>query len=152
MTKDPKNETRADYKAFVPVTTRWADNDVFAHVNNVTYYSYFDTAVNQYLIENGGFDIARSPAIGVVVETMCRFFRSVAFPDQLEVGLRVARLGRSSIRYEIGVFKKGMAEIAAQGHFVHVYVKRESTEMVVPVPDSIKRAVAPLVVDAAAAV
>ncbi len=143
---DPKNETRADYKVFVPVTTRWADNDVFAHVNNVTYYAYFDTAVNQYLIENGAFDIARSPAIGVVVETMCRFFRSVAFPDRLEVGLRVAKLGRSSIRYENGVFKQGMAEIAAQGHFVHVYVKRESTD-VVPVPDSIKHAVSPLLVN-----
>jgi len=143
---DPKNETRADYKVFVPVTTRWADNDVFAHVNNVTYYAYFDTAVNQYLIENGAFDIATSPAVGVVVETMCRFFRSVAFPDRLEVGLRVAKLGRSSIRYEIGVFKQGMAEIAAQGHFVHVYVKRESTD-VVPVPDSIKHAVSPLLVN-----
>ena len=113
----------------VDVDVRFADTDAMGHVNNVTYYAYFDTAVNQYLIEQGGFDIARSQAVGVVVETMCRFFRSVAFPDRLEVGLRVTRLGRSSIRYEIGVFKEGMVEIAAQGHFVHVYVKRETTDV-----------------------
>jgi acyl-CoA thioester hydrolase len=151
MSDKPVRSSRSEYRRFCPITTRWADNDVFAHVNNVTYYAYFDTAVNQYLIENGAFDIATSPAVGVVVETMCRFFRSVAFPDQLEIGLRVAKLGRSSIRYEIGVFKKGMAEIAAQGHFVHVYVKRESTE-VMPVPDSVKHVVTPLLVDPVPAV
>ena len=151
MTKDPKNETRTDYKVFVPITTRWADNDVFAHVNNVTYYSYFDTAVNQYLIENGGFDIARSPAIGVVVETMCRFFRSVAFPDRLEVGLRVAKLSRSSIRYEIGIFKAGDDAVCAAGHFVHVYVRRPDMQ-VIAVPDKVKQVVAPLLVNPPAAV
>lgn len=142
---DQKNETRADYRLLVPITTRFADNDVFAHVNNVTYYSYFDTAVNQVLIQGGALDLERSTEVGVVVETMCRFFRSVAFPDRLEVGLRVARLSRSSIRYEIGIFKEGDDAIAAAGHFVHVYVRRPDMQ-VIAVPDKVKQVVTPLLV------
>lgn len=130
----------------MPITTRWADNDVFAHVNNVTYYAYFDTAVNQYLIEQGGFDIARSPAVGVVVETMCRFFRSVAFPDRLR-----GRPARRQARALLGPLRDRRLQgrhgrNRGPGHFVHVYVKRETTD-VVPVPDGVERAVARLVVN-----
>lgn len=149
--KDPKTETRADYRHLVAITTRFADNDVFAHVNNVTYYSYFDTAVNQVLIERGALDLERSTEVGVVVETMCRFFRSVAFPDRLEVGLRVAKLSRSSIRYEIGIFKAGDDAVCAAGHFVHVYVRRPAME-VIAVPEIVKQAVASLLVNPQASV
>ncbi len=141
----PRKETRDRFRRFVAISTRWADNDVYGHVNNVTYYSYFDTAVNQNLVERGALDVTRSTEIGVVVETMCRFFKPVAFPDPLEVGLRVARLGRASIRYEIGIFRHGDDEAAAAGHFVHVYVRRSDFQ-VVPVPDAVRRAVEGLVV------
>ncbi|MCK6452235.1 MAG: acyl-CoA thioesterase [Alphaproteobacteria bacterium] len=141
----PGRETRDRFRRFVSISTRWADNDVYGHVNNVTYYSYFDTAVNQNLVEHGALDVTRSAEIGVVVETMCRFFKPVAFPDPLEVGLRVARLGRSSIRYEIGIFRGGDDEAAAAGHFVHVYVRRSDFQ-VVPVPEAVRRAVAGLIV------
>jgi len=139
-------ETRAHYKRFVAITTRWADNDAYAHVNNVTYYSYFDTAVNHVLVTEGAMSIEKATEIGVVVETMCRFFKPVAFPDALEAGLRVARLGRSSIRYEIAIFRQGEDEPAAAGHFVHVYVRRSDFE-VIPVPEAVRRVVAPMVVD-----
>jgi len=135
----PEKETRARYRRFIPITTRWADNDAYGHVNNVAYYSYFDTAVNQHLIEHGALDVKLSDEIGVVVETMCRFFRPVAFPDGLEAGLRLGRLGKSSVRYEIGIFRAGESEAAAAGHFVHVYVRR-SDFAVVPVPAAVRRA------------
>ncbi|MDQ5819610.1 MAG: acyl-CoA thioesterase [Actinomycetota bacterium] len=102
------------------------DNDVYGHVNNVVYYSYFDTVVNEYLVASGSLDIERSRVIGVVVETRCRFFRAIAFPDTVHAGLRVARLGNSSVRYEIGIFRNEEERAAAQGHFVHVYVDRET--------------------------
>lgn len=146
-TEAEKKETRAGYKRFVAITTRWSDNDAYAHVNNVTYYSYFDTAVNHVLVTEGALDIANATEIGVVVETMCRFFKPVAFPDALEAGLRVARLGRSSIRYEIAIFRRGDDEAAAAGHFVHVYVRRADFA-VTPVPEAVKRAVTPLLVNA----
>ena len=136
---DKENETRARYRRFIPITTRWSDNDAYGHVNNVTYYSYFDTAVNQHLIENRALDVRNSPEIGVVVETMCRFFKPVAFPDKLEAGLRLGKLGKSSVRYEIGIFRVGEDEAAAAGHFVHVYVRR-SDFAVVDVPDPVRRA------------
>lgn len=142
---EQRKETRGRFRRFVAISTRWADNDVYGHVNNVTYYSYFDTAVNQNLVERGALDVTRSSEIGVVVETMCRFFKPIAFPDALEVGLRVARLGRSSIRYEIGIFRRGDDEAAAAGHFVHVYVRRSDFQ-VVPVPESVRQAVEELVV------
>jgi acyl-CoA thioester hydrolase len=102
------------------------DNDVYGHVNNVVYYSYFDTVVNEYLVASGSLDIEKSRVIGLVVETRCRFFRAIAFPDTVHAGLRVARLGNSSVRYEIGIFRNEEETAAAQGHFVHVYVDRET--------------------------
>ncbi|MDP8950465.1 MAG: acyl-CoA thioesterase [Actinomycetota bacterium] len=102
------------------------DNDVYGHVNNVVYYSYFDTVVNEYLVASGSLDIEGSRVIGLVVETRCRFFRAIAFPDTVHAGLRVARLGNSSVRYEIGIFRNEEERAAAQGHFVHVYVDRET--------------------------
>jgi acyl-CoA thioester hydrolase len=141
-----QKETRARFRRFIPITTRWADNDAYGHVNNVAYYSYFDTAVNQHLIERGALDVRLSDEIGVVVETMCRFFRPVAFPDKLEAGLRLGRLGRSSVRYEIGIFRAGESEAAAAGHFVHVYVRR-SDFAVVPVPAAVRRAAEMLAVE-----
>ncbi len=122
----PQAQERSSYLHFTPLHTRWMDNDVYGHVNNDTYYSYFDTAVNAYLISEGALDIERSTVIGLVVETGCQYFASVAFPDELEVGLRVARIGRSSVRYEIGIFKKGDTHTRAAGHFVHVYVDRDT--------------------------
>ncbi|KAF1042325.1 MAG: hypothetical protein GAK35_02803 [Herbaspirillum frisingense] len=117
---------RAGFRHFHPIRTRWMDNDVYGHVNNVVYYSWFDTAVNHYLVTSGVLDIERSTVIGLVIETHCNYFASVAFPDQLEVGVRVAHVGRSSVRYEIGIFKVGDETASAQGHFVHVYVDRAS--------------------------
>lgn len=118
--------SRADYRHFLPISTRWKDNDVYGHVNNVVYYSYFDTAVNQYLIERGVLDIARSASFGLVVETSCQYFSSIAFPDAVSVGLSVARLGNTSVHYEIGIFRNEEQTASAQGYFVHVYVDRTS--------------------------
>jgi acyl-CoA thioester hydrolase len=117
---------RDRYRHFLEIPTRWMDNDVYGHVNNVIYYSYFDTVVNGYLISSGSLDIERSPIIGLVVETQCRFFKPIVFPDTVLAGLRVARLGNSSVRYEIGLFRNDEETAAAQGHFVHVYVDRET--------------------------
>ncbi len=119
-------EVRERYPHFLTIPTRWMDNDVYGHVNNVIYYSYFDTVVNEYLIHSGVLEIEKSPVIGLVVETQCRFFESLTFPDTVHAGLRVARLGRSSVRYEIGLFRNDDESAAAQGHFAHVYVERES--------------------------
>ncbi|WP_103045277.1 thioesterase family protein [Comamonas faecalis] len=121
----PTAQVRSAYKAFRTLTTRWMDNDVYGHVNNVVYYSWFDTAVNAYLIEQGVLDIHRGETIGLVVETQCHYFAPLAFPQVIEAGLRVARLGSSSVRYEVGLFAQGEALSAACGHFVHVYVGRE---------------------------
>lgn len=131
--------TRVDFRVFRPMTTRWMDNDVYGHVNNVVYYSYFDTAVNGYLIETTGTDIRRLPQIGVVAETSCRYFESVSYPDALEVGLAVERLGRSSIVYRVGLFVQGQARCAAAGRFVHVYVDSDQRGTV-PVPEAIRAA------------
>lgn len=117
---------RSDYKYFHAITTRWMDNDAYGHVNNVVYYSWFDTVVNQFLIANGALDIERSPVIGLVIETQCNYFASVAFPEQVCAGLRVTKLGNSSVRYEVGIFRENEDSASAQGHFVHVYVDRES--------------------------
>ncbi len=119
------------------------DNDVYGHVNNVVYYSYFDTVVNDYLIARGVLDFERGETIGLVVETQCNYYASLSFPQRVEAGLRVARLGSSSVRYEIGLFAEGEAAPAAQGHFVHVYVGRESRRPV-PLPDALRAALAPL--------
>jgi len=122
----PAPDTRDAYRHFQVIPTRWMDNDVYGHVNNVVYYSYFDTVVNQYLIEQGVLHIETSTVIGLVVETQCKYFASIAFPDVVHAGLRVATLGNSSVRYEIGLFKNDGLAAVAQGHFVHVYVDRTS--------------------------
>jgi acyl-CoA thioester hydrolase len=121
------------------------DNDVYGHVNNVVYYSYFDTVVNEYLIRAGFLDFERGATIGLVVETQCNYFSPLVFPDRVEAGLRVARLGTSSVRYEVGLFKEGSDKAAAQGHFVHVYVER-ATRRPVALPEALRAALAPLVV------
>ena len=122
----PAPEPRDAYRHFTSLTTRWMDNDAYGHLNNVVYYSLFDTAVNRYLIEAGALDIQRSPVIGLVVETHCNYFASIEFPQAVDAGLRVARRGSSSVRYEIGLFAAGQPLTAARGHFIHVYVDRES--------------------------
>jgi acyl-CoA thioester hydrolase len=143
MSERPPVPSRSDFRVFRPMPTRWMDNDVYGHVNNVVYYSYFDTAVNGYLIDTTGTDIRALPAIGVVAETSCRYFESVSFPDALEVGIAVERLGRSSIVYLLGIFVQGRPAIAAAGRFVHVYVD-SAQRGTVPVPEAIRAAVSPL--------
>lgn len=144
MSDRPAVPTRADFRVFRPMPTRWMDNDVYGHVNNVVYYSYFDTAVNGYLMEVTGTDIRALPAIGVVAETGCRYYESVSYPEVLEVGMTVEKLGRSSIVYRLGIFRRGDPRCAAAGRFVHVYVD-SAQRGTVPVPEVIRAAVAPLV-------
>jgi len=122
--RSAKDDTRTAYRHFLSIPTRWMDNDVYGHVNNVVYYSYFDTVVNKWLMDQGLLDYLRSEIVGLVVETSCSYFRPVAFPDVIEAGLRVAHLGRSSVRYEVGLFRNDEATVAAAGHFIHVYVER----------------------------
>ncbi len=136
---DAKKTTRTSYKHFRPIQTRWADNDIYGHVNNVAYYGFFDTIVNEYLISAGALDIHEGAVIGLVVETHCNYFAPVSFPDELEGGLRVAHIGNSSVRYEIGVFKKNEGAPAAEGHFIHVYVDRE-TRRPAKLPDALRAA------------
>ena len=122
----PQPEPRSAYRAFQTITTRWADNDVYGHVNNVVYYSWFDTAVNTHLIQQGVLDIHHGRTIGLVIETQCNYFAPLAFPQTIEAGIRVAQRGQSSVRYEVGLFAQGESLCAARGHFVHVYVDRDS--------------------------
>ena len=122
--KRPAPPRRADFRAFVPLTTRWSDNDIYGHMNNVVHYQLFDSAVNSWLIAKGLLDLSRGEKIGLVVETGCRYHREMAFPDQVTAGLRVARLGTSSIRYEIGLFRGDEDGAAADGFFIHVLVDR----------------------------
>jgi acyl-CoA thioester hydrolase len=122
----PARLGRNAFRLFRPIPTRWMDNDVYGHVNNAVYYSYFDTAVNGFLLEAGLLDIRASPVVGLVVETGCTYFESAAFPEALEAGLAVERLGRSSVRYRIGIFRPHGDLAAAQGHFTHVYVERDT--------------------------
>ena len=126
MTSEPETPSPADYPHRRAIPTRWKDNDVYGHVNNVEYYSYFDTVINAYLIREGGLDIHRGPVIGLCAESHCTFRRALEFPELVEAGLRVAHLGTSSVRYEIGIFRNDEETAAAQGHFVHVYVDREN--------------------------
>ncbi|BBY74689.1 thioesterase [Mycolicibacterium parafortuitum] len=131
-----------DYGYFVPITTRWMDNDVYGHVNNVTYYSYFDTAANHFLIHEGGLDIHNAPVIGLVVESKCSYLAPVAYPDDLRAGLRVDNLSTRSVTYGVGIFTAGgdAANTAvAHGYFVHVFVDR-ATRRAVPIPDRIREA------------
>ena len=124
---------RGAYRHFRQIGTRWMDADVYGHVNNVVYYSYFDTAVNGYLTEHAGLDPSRADVVGLVVATSCEFKQSVRFPETIDVGIRVRRIGTSSVTYDIGIFKHGDEAVAAFGHFVHVYVER-ATQKPVPIP------------------
>jgi acyl-CoA thioester hydrolase len=144
MTEVAKASDRRDYLHVLAIPTRWMDNDIYGHVNNVTYYSYFDTVINAYLIAEGGLDIHGGAVIGVAAESFCRFRRSIAFPQTVEAGLRVGKLGNTSVRYEIGLFVAGEPAIAAEGHFVHVFVDR-TTMRPVPIPDGLRAALARLV-------
>ncbi|WP_395612819.1 acyl-CoA thioesterase [Allosphingosinicella sp.] len=133
MSREPF-KGRDAYPVWREIATRWADNDAYGHVNNVVHYSWFDTAVNAWLIENGLLDIEHGDPIGLVVETGCRYAGSLAYPEPVEIGLGVERLGGSSVTYRLGVFAKGAGEAAAEGHFTHVYVGRESRRPV-PLPE-----------------
>ncbi len=133
----PQPELRETYRAFRPITTRWMDNDQYGHVNNVIYYSWFDTAVNAHLIEQGVLDTENGSTIGFVIETQCQYFAPLSFPQTVEAGIRVGHIGSSSVRYEVGLFAQGAEMTAAKGHFVHVYVDRE-TRRPVPLPQELK--------------
>ena len=140
----PVPTTRADYAHFLAISTRWSDNDVYGHINNVVYYSYFDTVVNEYLLRAGVLDFSEGETIGLVVETRCNFFAPVVFPEPIEAGLRVEKLGNTSVRYEVAIFTQGSDVAAAQGHFVHVYVDRV-TRRPVPLPAPLVDALKPLI-------
>jgi acyl-CoA thioester hydrolase len=141
-------DRRDHYAHFTRITTRWMDNDVYGHVNNVVYYSFFDTVVNKFLIDGGSLDVANSSIVGLVVETHCQYFRPIAFPDTVDAGIRVTKLGTSSVRYEIGLFRNDDDVAAAQGHFVHVYVDR-ATNRPAPIPDVARSLLSTLMRDAA---
>ncbi len=137
-TARPQAKPRDHFRAWRSIGTRWMDNDIYGHVNNVVYYSWFDTAVNGWLIDQGVLDIYAGEVIGLVVETQCHYFAPLAFPQTIEAGLKVAHLGRSSVRYEVGLFAQGAPLSAAAGHFVHVYVDRD-TRRPVALPDILKQ-------------
>ena len=141
----PQPHALADYPLVRSIQTRWADNDAYGHVNNVVYYAYFDTVVNTYLIEQGALDIAAGPVIGFVVETACHYFAPLTYPEAVSAGLRVAQVGRSSVRYEIALFGQDSTQAAAQGHFVHVYVDR-ATRRPTDLPSALRAALRPLLV------
>ena len=132
---------RADYKVFYPITTRWSDNDIYGHVNNVMYYSYFDTAANRYLIEEGGLDISDGTIVGYVVNSGCEYHAPITYPESIEAGVRVDRLGNSSVQYGIAIFREGEQEAVAHGYFVHVFVKRAENRSV-PIPQNLRAALA----------
>jgi len=133
-----RDVTPADFAHHTSLDTRWMDNDAYGHVNNVVFYSFFDTVINRWLIERGVLAIETSAAIGLVVETKCEYFGALAFPDRVTAGLRVAHIGTSSVRYEIALFRESDTTAAAAGHFVHVYVDRV-TRRPVPIPDSVRQ-------------
>jgi len=139
MTNELKSRTREDYPHLLEIPTRWMDNDIYGHVNNVVYYSYFDTVVNGYLIREGGLDIHEDELIGIVVETRCNFFAPLVFPETVTAGLRTLHLGSSSVRHEIGLFGESRPTVAAAGEFVHVFVER-ATNTPVPIPTNIRQA------------
>ena len=136
---------RDDYRHFLPIVTRWLDNDLYGHINNVIYYSFFDTVVNRYLIEGGFLDLARSEVIGLVVETGCRYAKAIAFPEPVTAGLRVAHMGKTSVRYEVALFRGDEDDAAAEGHFIHVYVER-ATRRPTPLPEPLRNLLTPLLV------
>ena len=132
-----RDTPRSDFPHLVALPTRWMDNDSYGHVNNVNYYSFFDTAVNQLLIDRGVLDIHKDDVVGFVVETGCSYFSSISFPDVIHVGVRVAKLGNSSVRYELALFRNDEPQPSAAGHFVHVYVDRRTNKSV-PVPEPVR--------------
>lgn len=140
----PQPLSRADFHDFQRITTRWADNDVYGHVNNVTYYAWFDSAVNRYMIEQGGLDIHTSPEVAYVVNSHCDYFAPLAYPQNVEAGLRIARLGRSSIQWEIGIFAEGAEHASAQGQLVHVFVDQQA-QASVAIPATVREALERLV-------
>ena len=142
---DAREHTRADYRHILAIPTRWMDNDTYGHVNNVTYYSYFDTVVNEHLIREGGLDIRSSDVVGFVVETSCRFYRALSFPETIDAAIRVVKLGRSSVTYDIALFRQDDATPAATGRFVHVWVDR-ATSTPADIPPRIRAALEPLCV------
>lgn len=144
QSEKPQAEPRTAYKVFRTIGTRWMDNDAYGHVNNVVYYSWFDTAVNAFLIEQGVLDIQHGETIGLVIETQCNYFSPLSFPQVVEAGIRVARLGSSSVRYEVGLFAEGEPLTAAKGHFVHVYVDKQ-TRRPTPLPLNLKSVLETLV-------
>jgi acyl-CoA thioester hydrolase len=144
MPDRPSPPTRDGYPHFETISTRWMDNDVYGHVNNVVYYSFFDTAVNRYLIERGALDLAAGEVIGLVVETHCNYFSPLSFPQPVQAGVRVAHAGRSSVRYEIALFAQGQERAAAAGHFVHVYVDRLTRRPIDRFPEALEKALHPL--------
>lgn len=135
---------RTAFRHFVEIQTRWMDNDIYGHVNNAVHYSYFDTAVNRHLIDTGGLDLQHGAVIGLVVETACAYFKEIAFPERIFAGLRVTRIGRTSVRFEVALFRNDDDLAAAQGHFVHVYVDRASRRPV-ELPEEMKKSLAALV-------
>ncbi|MBU0539697.1 MAG: acyl-CoA thioesterase [Gammaproteobacteria bacterium] len=143
MSDKPAIPSRAEFPHFAEIQTRWHDNDVYQHINNVVYYSFFDTAVNQHLINSGALDIANSPAIGLVIETQCRYYSAVSFPDLVTVGIKVEHLGNSSVRYQTALFRNDEDSASAVGNFVHVYVDRK-TNRPVSIPDNVRAVLATL--------
>ena len=141
----PPHPKRLDFVAFETIHSRWMDNDVYGHINNVVYYSFFDTAVNRYLIEQNGLDILKSEAIGFVIETQCRFFSPIVYPDLIHVGLKVIHLGNSSVKYEVAIFKNDDDIASAAGYFVHVYVDRYSNKPT-PIPQNVREILLRLIV------
>ena len=135
----PKTQLRTDYQFFFPIQTRWADNDLYGHVNNVIYYSYFDTAANALLIQKAAFDIHHSPIIGLVVNSSCHFLQELTYPEIIEVGVAIEKIGNSSLTYNLAIFKQGQDQAAAQGQFVHVFVDRQSKKST-PIPQQMRDA------------
>lgn len=136
MSKRPQ---RSDYKVYYPISTRWSDNDTYGHINNVVYYSYFDSVANRYLIEEGGLDITEGKIVGYVVQSGCDYHAPASYPDSIEGGLRVDRLGNSSVQYGIAIFRQGEDQALAHGHFVHVFVDRAANKSV-PIPEGLRAA------------
>lgn len=142
----PSVPTRADYKIFYPISTRWSDNDIYGHVNNVVYYSYFDTVANRYLIEEGGLDISDGSIVGFVVNSGCEYHSPITYPEGIEAGVRVDRLGNSSVQYGIAIFREGETVAAANGHFVHVFVERAENRSVA-IPENLRTALEKILID-----
>ena len=137
---------RSDYSYFKNITTRWADNDIYGHINNVVYYSYFDTVANQYLIEFADFNPVSAPVIGVIVHSNCNYIKAIAYPDKIEAGLTVKKLGRSSVTYGIGIFRQGESAACAYGEFVHVFVNRRNN-LPMSIPTKIRESLQKILID-----